>query len=567
MHARSRTSATEVGKDTHTSQSSRTSMLRMWALVTLFFVQLPGTVRCADEVLTAPSPRAADIDWTRCVYPLIIEDNRINGPGADWIQGRAAECQFLLFGEQHGVAGLPDVVGATYRVVQPQGYQYLVTERGPWISRRLSRDSVDTTLQRFPHAVAFDYDGEVRLLKLVESQFAGRGDAFWGVDQSLTAIHGLQRLAEILPSHNSRRAAQGLFLKDALQGGRFLSRDNSADLETLRTLAGADLDDEAILILDALAKSQTIFVAYHNNERDERRIGVSDIVREQYMIDQFDDYLQAANTQGSDPPKAIVKMGGAHIMEGTGPNGVRTLGDHIQQVAESQGSDALHIAIRGYADDSAWPGDVFQGRTMVVIDTHPLRENVDEITADAATDAAVAGIRRDILQYDAVLLIDQAGRDTSRELKGFENAFRRGMLQQVGLIVLPLLIIFSLVIPVGRRLWSLTRSSQATQQRVLTPFAPWTVISLLSVVILSVIVLQILRIRDWSVPKSSALAQNPAMTVLELLCLMAPIFLCMMMNRRSWWSRAARLHFVLVSLGLMAMSLFSHWWNLGRMLG
>ena len=223
----------------------------------------------ADEARDVPADLSS-VDWQQCVYPLDLTHGRLSGPAADLILERAGNCQFLLFGEQHGVAGLPEVVAAAYSLTQPLGFEYLVTERGPWICERLSQHGVAPTLQQFPHAVAFDYDGEVRLLGHVQSRFAGKGDAFWGVDQSLTAIHGLQRLAEILPSHAARRAANGLFLRDALQGGRFLSRDNSADLVTLRALAGDAISDEAVTILDALSKSQTIFVAYHNNERDER---------------------------------------------------------------------------------------------------------------------------------------------------------------------------------------------------------------------------------------------------------------------------------------------------------
>ncbi|MEM6472823.1 MAG: hypothetical protein AAF802_24890, partial [Planctomycetota bacterium] len=292
-------------------------------------------------------------------YSMGTRDGELFGSAVDWIEEKSDRCQFILFGEQHGVAGLPEVVAAIYSKLRPKGFEHLIFERGPWISRRLSRDGVSETLRRFPHAVAFDYDGELRLLRRVELEFRGRGDAFWGIDQSLNAINALKRLSSVLPTYGSRRAARGLLLKDALQGGRFLSRDHSRDIEQLRDLAGGAIGDEAKLILDALAKSQSIFVAYHNNERTDEGIGVSDVIREQYMMDQLDQYLAESNLRGEQAPKAVLKMGGAHVMEGIGPNGVRTLGDHMQNIAEANRLDALHLSIHSYSADSNWPESVF----------------------------------------------------------------------------------------------------------------------------------------------------------------------------------------------------------------
>lgn len=506
--------------------------------------------KCDDEI--------PEIVWAKHTYALELAANRIQGPAIDWIRRSASDCQFVLFGEQHGVAGLPEIVSAIYSELQPEGFDSLIMERGPWVAQQLSRRGVSVTLREFPHAVAFDYDGEVQLLRNVESLFNGKGDAFWGVDQSLTAIHGLKRLSEILPTHASRRAANGLFLKDALQGGRFLSQENSADIKMLRQLAGAKIGKEAELILGALETSQSIFVAYHRKQRDARGVGVSDILREQYMMDQFDHYVSESTRFGQPHPKCIVKMGGAHVMEGIGPNGVRTLGDHLQQVATANGLDALHIAIRSHSPDSGWSEQVFVDGPLVLIDTHSLRDFVSESSATGVLTKLV----RDISQYDAVLLMKDAASDTSVEIKGYEDDFKRGLLSSLAVLLFPVVTTISLVIPFARKLWR-----GAKQPELLSPFHPWVLVGFLSIASIGVIILQVLRIRRWQTPEWSALANGPWMLGLECLSILLPLYLFVMMIKNSWWSGTQRVHFAFASAGLIGLALFSHWWHLGRMLG
>lgn len=544
-----------VPRPSHRIASRQTH--RSWATAFLLaiVISLCGPARGEENLEIELN---VDLDWASHSYGLQLEDGRLQGPGAAWIEAAAANCDFVLFGEQHGVAGLPDVVAATYRLLQPAGFEHLVTERGPWISQRLSQDGVDATLRTYPHAVAFDYDGEARLLRTVESQFDGHGDAFWGVDQSLTAIHGLHRLSQILPTYRARQAARGLYLKDALQGGRFLSRDNAADLQVLRELAGQPLKEESRLILDALQKSQTIFVAYHQQQRDPNGIGISDIEREHYMIAQFDRFLAESASLSHPRPRGIVKMGGAHIMEGIGPNGVPTLGNHIQQLAESDGRDALHIAIHSWNEDSTYPAKLFGDKSMVLIATSELRGALP----DTSRDEALARQIRSINQYDAILLLKDAAADTSSEIKGYEQDFKRQLLLSVALVAVPLLAILTLLIPFARYPWQ--RHHHPT---FLAPLTPWLILTGLAAVTITLIVVQILRIRRFDTPAVAQLGTSPLPLLLECGGLLLPSVLCGLMWRRGWWSRPQRAHFTVVAAAVMCLAQFTHWWNLGRMLG
>jgi len=148
-------------------------------------------------------------EWARHSHAIHLDGNKVSGPGAEKIVAWASQSQFVYFGEQHGVAGLPDVIAATWARLHPAVFHYLALEMGPWFAGRLSRAGVERSLAAFPYSLAFDYDGQARLLRTVEARFDAPGDAFWGLDQEIVPIHPFARLAEILPSHSARAAARG----------------------------------------------------------------------------------------------------------------------------------------------------------------------------------------------------------------------------------------------------------------------------------------------------------------------------------------------------------------------
>ena len=490
------------------------------------------------------------------VFPVKVENNQISGAGADWLTSKSEKCQFVLFGEQHGVVGLPNIVSASYGKLYQSGFHYFVMERGPWISRLLARNGVEQTVAQYPYAIAFDYDGEVELLKNVESKFDGVGDAFWGVDQSLTAIHALHRLSEILPTYSARRASRGLFLKDAIQGGRFLNRDHSSDIQALRELAGEDIDEEAAMILDALEKSQDIFLAYFAGERNEHGIGVSDILREQYMIHAFDKYMETTAALGNSMPKAILKMGGAHVMEGVGPNGVSTLGEHIQRVAEANGFETIHLSIHSHTEKSNWPDTVFADSDVVLIETERLKELLK-----ATPEAVVPSLHREISGYDGIILMKGAGQDTSSQLKGYEASFRKRLILSLTILLFPALTTISLLVPLYRK--TMVRKGENASN---DPFLPWGLSGALSIILLSIVAVQVIRFRQFDSPEVSRLSGSWVMPCLETACILLTLVCFILMFKKAWWSLGQRVHFSIVCIGLVTLALYCHVFYIGRMI-
>ena len=277
---------------------------------------------------------------------MSVTEDGLDGDGADWLKERAASSQFILFGEQHDVAGLPLVVAAAYREFYEWGFHYLALENGPWLMDRLSVMDVEKGLAEWPYSLTFSSDDEVVLLRTVEDIFEAGGNRFWGLDQENNAIHPFQRIASVAAKGAVRRASRGLLLKAALQGGEYIRQDYSADLEKLKQLIGEDTHPEIRQLIDDVLISQEIFVGWRAGRQDAARRAASVGQREEYMMHRLDAEL-AKHQSHQTPPKVIFKMGGAHIIEGIGPNGVATLGNHAEKVAAANGFEAIQIGIRG----------------------------------------------------------------------------------------------------------------------------------------------------------------------------------------------------------------------------
>src|SRR5690606_1497822 len=84
------------------------------------------------------------------------------------------------------------------------------------------------------------------------------------------------------------------------------------------------------------------------------------------------DQMLAEHQTDTAPPRVVIKMGGAHILQNPlGPNGVPTLGRHAQEIAEANGMEALHIGIRAHRPGEADhpPVELFaDGNEILLID-------------------------------------------------------------------------------------------------------------------------------------------------------------------------------------------------------
>lgn len=299
---------------------------------------------CVVPPVHAQEPTSSEDGLTPGVaevaLPIMLTESGLAGPGWSWLRARSDSARYVLFGEQHGVDGLAELIGELSAQV---GFDVLAIEAGPWITHRLNETPVREVLADAPHSLAFDYDGDVELISRFDASGSGE---IWGLDQSVTAIHPFARVAEISPSARGRRVAAGLSLKASLKFGEYLRQSHPVDFEVLSELTSESGDPEIPLIIDALQLSSRIYTTFRSGDRS----GAA-AIRERYMIDRFDSYMAAWAERDGRSPRVLMKMGGAHLIKGIGPNGVSTLGEHLESRVAGTESDALHIGIRGYAPD------------------------------------------------------------------------------------------------------------------------------------------------------------------------------------------------------------------------
>lgn len=517
---------------------------------------MPGITSCLAILILAVSltPAAEAIDehdWLAHSFVLRLDGRELSGPGATWLTDTAQACQFVLFGEQHYIDEIPRIVAAAYRQLHDDGFDHLGLEMGPWAGHRLSAIGVDEFIRGAPHSIAFGQDAELELMRTAESLGGVSAERFWGLDQASTAIHPLQRLSELGPSWRDRMLARGASLKAVLKMGRYLREDHRHDIAQLRSRFNPPPGSEAALIIDAIEVSNEIFEAHVNGRVDD-----SVRQRERLMVTQFDAAIARAAT---DTPRAILKMGGAHLMEGIGPNGVPTLGDHIQRVAETNGLDALHIGIRSFDPDRPGPpSSIFGDADIVIVDTRSLRAAVGgDALATLGPD-----LQQSVSQFDALLYVRNVHRAASDEVAASESRFRKTMILGVAPIGIAVLVWLTACVHPMR--WLTARVLRRTAAE--GPRLPWVTLLLVGAGLISVLVLQIGAIRGTS-PDRAAIAFSFAWLVVLALIVAGGLSLSIMVMNRRWWSMIQRSHLIIVSLAICILASSMAYWNLGGMLG
>src|SRR5580704_13366087 len=70
-------------------------------------------------------------------YQIAFQDARISGTGAPVLQNALSGAQFVLIGEDHGIAQIPQFVSAVCDLLAPQGFHTMAIETGPLAARAL----------------------------------------------------------------------------------------------------------------------------------------------------------------------------------------------------------------------------------------------------------------------------------------------------------------------------------------------------------------------------------------------------------------------------------------------
>jgi hypothetical protein len=103
------------------------------ALVAL--VLLPAGLAHAQEPDSAAVRAAFDSLVAANTYTATLDDGRLTGPGADWLEARGREVDHFLMGERHGTAEIPKVAASLYERLADHGYGPVALEIGSFAGK------------------------------------------------------------------------------------------------------------------------------------------------------------------------------------------------------------------------------------------------------------------------------------------------------------------------------------------------------------------------------------------------------------------------------------------------
>ncbi|MEO8001213.1 MAG: hypothetical protein ABI644_05010 [Arenimonas sp.] len=315
------------------------------------------TIGIASTNVHAEATEKAFVDAVKMqAMPLKISSSGLTGPGASWLVKEAEKSQFVLIGEDHGFADIPQFAMGLQASLADKRFDHLVLEIGFYAAQKVeeslcdSKDGLKKLNNKFPFFspfVNFTQDGALA------ASFAScdRADpALWGVDQEFllaTQMHldNLYRLA----SGNDQRKQLSVFRKRADSAWQnmvakhnpesiALTQWTTQDFKDLQDIFNTDNNMEALALINAMAASAEIYhsqnTAPYKSNRDRSLMMKSYFMR---------NYLAAQATESM--PRALFKLGAYHAARGLTPTQQFDIGNMASELAESNGGRSLHILV------------------------------------------------------------------------------------------------------------------------------------------------------------------------------------------------------------------------------
>lgn len=320
---------------------------RCWAVCVALFLA-DGLTR--DAVAEDNPVRAA-------MLPISLDHGRLAGEGGSALLAAARESQFVLIGEEHGIAESAHIATALVQALRPEGLRYLLAEIGPIAARdveRLARAGDDERWNEFyrraPFSVPFFWFAEDIALAETLAADNDAGPVIWGVDQEFVlspALH-LTALADAAQGETSRARIETLLAAefDALaqlvaernpETAPLLMFSGPAVFEELRQLLDGNAD--ALTRVGALAESHSIYALFNQGRGFENNAR-----RAQLMKRLFAEYLRASE-EGPAQARVLGKVGANHAQRGLSATHVLDIGNHLAELAAWNGTRSLHVLI------------------------------------------------------------------------------------------------------------------------------------------------------------------------------------------------------------------------------
>lgn len=369
-------------------------------------------------------------------HRVTLADGRLGGPGGELLRREVAGAQFVLVGEEHGVAEIPAVVGALVRDAAGAGYRHFGIEVGAQLAREMNRmamgpgavDRIAAFCREHPPGIPFyALREEAELAAAAVAAMGNRPDVLWGLDYDIIADRWLlPGLRAAVPTAEGRAAVDAVIADADQRYARAMEQKDprlimmfggpDSTFPALRRAVGPAPGSEADLMLELLEETLAInrlFLTGRNYESNDRR--------GRFTKRQLGRALAAARA-GGELPRAIFKFGASHMMRGQTFTNIFDVGGTLAELAALEGRPTFHLWVTGgpgsrraQVDPTVFkyvpvPGDLDRTASLAplraeapagewtLFDLRPLRSRARELRLAPALSQVVFG-------FDVVLIL------------------------------------------------------------------------------------------------------------------------------------------------------------------
>ena len=299
-------------------------------------------------------------------YGLTVSGGNLDGSAVPILRPVLQDAQFVLVGEDHGIAQVPAIVGAFCDQLMPAGFHTMALEVGPlaagnlqaWVRDPTGRDQLSTFERQYPANIAFyDWSEEFDLL----SHCAAKADGpfhLWGLDQELMGSSGwiLTKILEQNPGPDAARQARQLLKKNneanaaAEKSGNptelFMMSASDDELNSLSVALRKEGNTTSQALFDSLLESRQIYQKNMSGQSAESNRQRSLLMKHNFVAN-----YQQTTFSRTQAPKILFKFGAWHMFKGINPLLNNDLGNYLAEVADGQGTTSVRILILGVKGD------------------------------------------------------------------------------------------------------------------------------------------------------------------------------------------------------------------------
>jgi len=288
---------------------------------------------------------------------ITLDKGTLAGPGAAPLLQASRQAQYVLLGEDHGVAEIAQFSSAYFNALAPAGFTTLVTENGPVaasaLEAMLKRADAVAAIARFdatyPDAIAFYSMRQEAEMLAGFALAAGPRFEQWGIDQEFigTAKYLIAQMLAQPVNPAARAKLEALRQMEAVASQKAAATGNpmeylmlsasGEELASLRPLLAGPEEQTALGLLDALLDSRAIYQKSASKVPGDRDL--SNRMRLALLKRTLGSRL------GVREQKLVVKVGANHAYKGFNPLNNRDVGNFLAERAEGQGLTSLHLIV------------------------------------------------------------------------------------------------------------------------------------------------------------------------------------------------------------------------------